>query len=299
MDWTIPVIILQLIFLEGILSIDNAAVLGALVTHLPSNKPIPWPHAMQKFGDAIHAILGNQRMAALRVGLLGAYVGRGAMLFMASLISRSPWLKVLGGLYLIKLAFDNLGSSELDDEDVEVRRNTDKTFWFVVINVEIADLVFSIDNVVAAVALSDKLWVVILGVFIGILFMRFAAGLFSYAVEREPILKNAAYLLVFNIGVEIFLEELGIYNVTDWQRFGISIGTLLICLAYAHLPWLHVFRPVLNWIAQGFAAFNEVITWALKPLFYLLGLVFKGLGRLFQQRPRPSLKAVDPPGEEE
>jgi tellurite resistance protein TerC len=61
------------------------------------------------------------------------------------------------------------------------------------------DLIFSIDNVVAAVSLSDKIWVVMLGVGIGILTMRFAAGVFSYAVEREPILQQAAYVLILNM----------------------------------------------------------------------------------------------------
>lgn len=54
-----------------------------------------------------------------------------------------------------------------------------------------------------AVSLSDKLWVVMLGVFIGILLMRFAY-LFSYVVEKLPIPKKAAYILVFNIGERSF-----------------------------------------------------------------------------------------------
>ena len=69
-----------------------------------------------------------------------------------------------------------------------------------ILNVELADLVFSLDNVVAAVSLSKDLWVVMLGVAIGILTMRFAAGLFARAVLKEPVLKYAAYLLVFPHG---------------------------------------------------------------------------------------------------
>ena len=86
--WPIFIIVLQLIFLEGILSIDNAAVIGALVAPLPDDRHVEWPKALQQFGAWLHPVLGNQRMAALRVGLLGAYVGRGAMLFMTSSL---PW----------------------------------------------------------------------------------------------------------------------------------------------------------------------------------------------------------------
>jgi len=107
--WPIVIIIVQLIFLEGILSIDNAAVIGALVTPLPDDKRVEWPHALQGFGKWLHPVLGNQRMAALRVGLLGAYLGRGAMLFMTSFLINNSWIKLIGAAYLIHLAFENLG----------------------------------------------------------------------------------------------------------------------------------------------------------------------------------------------
>ena len=94
MDWSIIIIILQLIFLEGILSIDNAAVLGAMVTPLPSDKAIPWPEGMGRFAHYLDPLLGNQRMAALRVGLLGAYLGRGLMLVLVSLVIHNPWIKL-------------------------------------------------------------------------------------------------------------------------------------------------------------------------------------------------------------
>jgi tellurite resistance protein TerC len=281
MDWTIPIIILQLILLEGLLSLDNAAVLGAMVINLPNDRPVEWPRPLQKVGDRMHGILGNQRTAALRVGLLGAYVGRGLMLLLASLIIHNPWLKIIGAAYLIRLAFENLGMAEESDADVEVRTVKATSFWGIVLTVEIADLVFSLDNVVAAVSLSDKLWVVIVGVGIGILFMRFAAGLFSYAVEREPVLREAAYLLIFNIGVELLAEELGGVVINDWLRFAISIGTILLALAYANFKFLHVLRPVLVWVAQGFSKINEVINWALVPVFALLGLLKNLIMRLF------------------
>lgn len=278
MDWSIPIIILQLIFLEGLLSIDNAAVLGAMVVPLPSDKPITWPRGMHKIGDALHPILGNQRLAALRVGLLGAYVGRGLMLLLASLVVRNPWLKILGAAYLIRLAFDNLGMAEAGEEDSHSRAVESKGFWAVVLTVELADLIFSLDNVVAAVSLSDKIWVVMLGVAIGILMMRFAAGWFSYAVEREPILKKAAYILILNIGIELMLSEIWGTEINDWLRFGVSISTILLCLAYAHIAVLRKLRPVLVWLAQGFANINEVVDWALVPVIGVVKLVFRLLG---------------------
>lgn len=271
----IVVIVLQLIFLEAILSIDNAAVLGAMVAHLPNDKPVHWPAALQPLGQASHRLLGNQRTAALRAGLLGAYLGRGLMLLLANLVIRNPWLRIVGAVYLLRLAFDNLGEAEPGEADAHTHPTEVRSFWNIVLTIELADLAFSLDNVVAAVALSDMLWVVMLGVALGILFMRFAAGWFSYAVEREPVLKPAAYLLVLNIGLTLLLEELYGLAIPDWFRFGMSVLIILLALLYAHVRPLRVLQPVLDWIAQGFANFNEVIDWALVPFQALARLIWR------------------------
>ncbi len=54
--WPILVIVLQLIFLEGILSIDNAAVIGALVSPLPDDQDVPWPGSFAKAWENIASI---------------------------------------------------------------------------------------------------------------------------------------------------------------------------------------------------------------------------------------------------
>ena len=276
----VVIIILQLIFLEGILSIDNAAVIGALVSPLPDNQPVVWPKFLERIGEWLHPLVGNQRLAALRVGLLGAYVGRGAMLFLTSFLINNSWIKIVGAAYLIHLAFNNLkdmsgGGSE---EDQDVRPIRVQSFWPTVLTVEITDLIFSIDNVVAAVSLSNKIWVVLVGVGIGILTMRFAAGIFSYAVTREPVLKQAAYILVFNIGVELILAEIWHIEISDLVRFGISASTILLALAYAHSPALQKFRFVLVWLAQGIGITTEFVDWIFAPLrglFHVFTGIFK------------------------
>jgi len=202
-------VIIQVIFLEGILSIDNAAVLGAMVSTLPKEEMVPWPGPLKRLGPPVHRLLGGQRSAALKVGLLGAYLGRGLMLVLANFVIHNHYLKILGAAYLIKLAFENLGEPEPGEEDqVKTGKLQGKGFWNVVLAVELADLAFSLDNVVAVVALSDNLPIIMFGVFMGILTMRFAAGIFTWLILKEPMLKPAAYLVVFNIGAELLLDEL-------------------------------------------------------------------------------------------
>lgn len=290
-------IIIQLIFLEGILSIDNAAVLGAMVSVLPNDKPVPYPRFLRVLQAFTDRVLGMQQMAALKVGLIGAYIGRGLMLLAASWVIHNPALQVVGALYLVKLAFNHLSAPDSPGEelDFEQQARRQRSFWIVVLNVELADLAFSIDNVVAAVALSDKLWIVMIGVALGIITMRFAAGAFTWMIRREPILETAAYIVVFNIGAELLLAEFAGLHLEAWQKFAISAGTLLLCVLYAHVRFLHVFAPVLRWIAEGMGNVNELINWALRPFVVLIKLVVRGITQivraLLPPHPHPETEA--------
>ena len=277
-DLSFIYIIVQVIFLEGILSIDNAAVLGAMVSVLPPKDMVPWPGPLKFLGPPVHRILGGQRSAALKVGLLGAYIGRGLMLVLANFVIHNHYLKILGAAYLIKLAFDNLGEPESGEGDqVRAKRMEGKSFWSVVIAVELADLAFSLDNVVAVVALSSNLYIVMFGVFIGIVTMRFAAGVFTWMILREPILKPAAYLVVFNIGAELLLDEFWGIEIGAALKFMISAGTLILFVVYAHIKPLHVFQPIFNWMGEGIANINELFDWVLVPVVLVVKILFKSI----------------------
>ncbi len=291
-------IIVQLIFLEGILSLDNAAALGAMVTRLPADASIPWPRALHGLGRLLDPILGKQRGAALKVGLLGAYVGRGLMLLVATIIIQNQWLRLIGGLYLLYLALNYLGElgHRLDNADApQPLPETPPNFWLVVLMVELADLAFSLDNVVAAVALSDQYWVVLIGVGIGILFMRFAATLFTRMISWEPRLETTAYLLIGAISIELLLDDLfhihfgtlvvgPLHINAEAQQFGVTLMIIGITLAFARVRWLQplnvIWRPLLVVCRVLLYPFQ----WLLWPVRALAGLV-GSLVRARQARP--------------
>ncbi len=304
-EWSAVLLILQLIYLEGILSIDNAAVLGAMVAHLPPHEVIPWPRALRFLRRPIHRFLGGQRLAALKVGLFGAYLGRGAMLFAAAWVIRNKWLLLLGGLYLIYLALSHFGAEAEVAEEKERGFRPARLklgFWSVVVNVELADLAFSLDNVVAAVALSREMWVVLTGVFLGIVTMRFAAGIFVRLIEREPLLEDAAYLLVMVIGLELLAEELLHIHFSHLAKFTISLSVLAVTLIYARTPAVRAFGARMRWLRHGLAVLNAAVGMVLRPV----GLVAHGLGRMAAfafgvtgvrraSRGAKSLSPADPP----
>jgi tellurite resistance protein TerC len=249
-DFAAVTIIIQLIFLESILSIDNAAVLGAMVAHLPNDRPTPWPRNLSGLLSRLDPLLGAQRDAALKVGLIGAYGGRALMLVLASIIIQLPWVHILGAMYLLYLGISHLGDrhrrGQEDAGAAALRRRGG--FWSVVLAIELADLAFSVDNVVAAVALSRDLWVVLIGVGIGILTMRFAASIFTRLIHWEPELETGAYLLLLFIGGKFLLETWLELHVGEYTQFGISLCILALTIIFARVralrPLLLIFRPI-------------------------------------------------------
>lgn len=273
MDLSALVIILQLIYLESVLSVDNAAVLAAMVRPLPRDEPIPWPSVLRFVARPAHRLLGGQRLAALKVGLLGAYVGRGAMLLVAASVIHNRWLLLVGGLYLIKLAVDHLGERPQGARTASLRGEEargERGFWGVVLAAELVDLAFSLDNVVAALGLSRELWVVMAGVFLGIVTMRVAAGVFSSLITRYPVLEATAYLLILVIGLELLAEDLFHIRLGDLAKFAISLGTVLLSLVYGQQPRLQQMGRRLMWVKRLLGYASLLFDTVLKPLSWML-----------------------------
>lgn len=202
-------IFLNIFLLEVILSIDNAAVLATMVKRLPE----------------------HQQKKALTYGLVGAYVFRGLALLFASLLIKVLWLKVVGGVYLMYLAWKSLyGKSEESVVGVRVA-----SFWGTVLMIELMDLVFSIDNVFAAVAFTDNLWLIWGGVFVGIISMRFASVGFIKLLEEIPVLEKIAYWVIGILGVRLilsfWLKDLNT-EMIDLLFSTLTLGAFLVPIIY-------------------------------------------------------------------
>ena len=176
-------IFLNIMILEIVLSIDNAAVLAAMVKELPK----------------------EQQKKALTYGIAGAYVFRGLALLFASVLIKLVWLKVAGGLYLMYLAYNALSTNvEQDGESkMTIKIPFLSALWSTIVAIEMMDLVFSIDNVFAAVAFTPNLWLICGGVFVGILAMRFATTKFVKVLEKNPILERVAYWVIGALGLKL------------------------------------------------------------------------------------------------
>ena len=236
-------IIALLVVLEGVLSIDNALVLGLLAKRLPK----------------------HQQKRALTYGLVGAFVFRLLAIAMASILLKAPIFKLIGGGYLIYVAVkhffferEDLEKEKIkigadghpilveeetgreltrveEEQEIEsrtpaptgvlervVRSRAHAAFWPTVFVIEMTDIAFAVDSIVAAIgvvgappaghpvgAAHPKLWVVLLGGFLGVVLMRFAAVLFIKLLDRFPRFETAAYLLVIVIGLKLCIDWAG------------------------------------------------------------------------------------------
>lgn len=187
-------IFLNLIIIESLLSVDNAAVLATMVKGLPK----------------------HQQGKALRYGILGAYFFRGLALVFASILMQFLWLKILGGIYLIFLAIEYFvrRKKHVEHEKVLEKKHSGfyrwlykhiGQFWATVTFIEIMDFTFSIDNVFAVVAFTDNLVLIWMGVFLGILAMRFVAQYFVKLINKYPFLEMMAFLVISILGIKLLL----------------------------------------------------------------------------------------------
>jgi YkoY family integral membrane protein len=214
------VTIALLVALEGLLSADNAMVLAVLVLGLPK----------------------AQQRKALRYGIVGAFAFRAAATLLAVYLISLGWVKLVGAAYLLYLVYRHFTGAENVDERRAVRRAQPwlglSAFWSTVVKVELTDLVFAIDSILVAVAMSPKLWVVLSGGILGIIMMRLVIGQLLALVERYPPLVDGAFIIISWVAFKLLVEYLHSagyvgFEIPKWLSLGLIVVIFGVALAYS------------------------------------------------------------------
>ena len=171
-----------LVALEGLLSADNAMVLAVLVLGLPQR---------------------DQRKA-LRYGIGGAFAFRITAILLAAYLIQIQFVMLIGAAYLLWLPYQHFTAHA----DAAARRQPKAAvswlglspFWSTVVKVELTDIVFAVDSILVAVAMSNKLWVIITGGIIGVIAMRLVIGQLLVLVNRYPALVDGAFIIIAWVG---------------------------------------------------------------------------------------------------
>ncbi|MHB1125336.1 MAG: TerC family protein [Bacillota bacterium] len=238
-------VLFVLIGLEGLLAADNALVLAIMVKHLPD----------------------ETRKKALFYGLAGAFVFRFISLLVISFLVNVWQVQAIGAIYLFFIAahhiFRRAAKHSVDkkeilqtlkQEDLNVKKGS--SFWMTVLKVEVADIAFAVDSILAAIALAvtlpntslprigdldgGKFLVIFAGGLIGLIIMRYAASFFVKILERKPGLEIAAFAIVGWVGVKLTVYTLshpavsvlseGFAKTPEWK---VLFYVVLILIAFA------------------------------------------------------------------
>jgi YkoY family integral membrane protein len=210
------VTIALLVVLEGLLSADNAMVLAVLVLGLP-------PH---------------QRQNALRYGILGAFAFRILATLLAAYVIQVSWVKLIGAAYLLYLPYDHFKPGH----DTNARRAIKparpwlglSAFWSTVARVELTDIVFAIDSILVAVAMSNKIWVIVTGGILGIVAMRLVIGQLLVIIQKYPALVDGAFVIIAWVGLKLLIEFMHDVDVIHWViPKWLSLGLIAVIFALA------------------------------------------------------------------
>lgn len=178
-----PLMLLVLIALEAVLSADNAIALATIAQGLPNQE---------------------EQRRALNAGLVIAYVLRILLIITASFILQYWQFELAGALYLLWLVGNYFLSPE--DEDNQHKSFEFNSFWQAIPLIAFTDLAFSLDSVTTAIAVADELWLIIAGGTIGVIALRFLAGLFIRWLDIFTHLKDAGFITVGLVGIRLLMR---------------------------------------------------------------------------------------------
>jgi YkoY family integral membrane protein len=212
-----------LVLLEGLLSADNALVLAILVLGLPR----------------------DQQRKALRYGMLGAFVFRGLATALAAYLIDVSWVKLVGAAYLLYLPYTHFFQGNDHGGDRSQHKPARpwlglSAFWGTVVKVELTDIVFALDSILVAVAMSSKLWVIITGGILGIIAMRMLIGKLLTVVQRYPPLVDGAFVIIAWVGIKLLIEYLHQLHyigfvIPKWLSLGLIV--VIFGSAYVYARW--------------------------------------------------------------
>lgn len=234
-------VLIVLIGLEGLLAADNAVVLAVMVRHL----------------DPV------RRKKALFYGLLGAFVFRVIAILLLVWLVQWWWVQALGALYLFYVSISHLlalrkNKEEPSEELAEKQKEKKQSgFWMTVLKVELADIAFAVDSILAAAAIALALpavggdffgvnagqyTVMLIGGLIGVIIMRFFANYFVELLAKRPSLEVAAFVIVGWVGVKLSVltlahEAVGIIpaefpHSTTWKIIFWAVMVIILLVGW-------------------------------------------------------------------
>ncbi len=205
--------------IECLLSVDNAVVLAAQTRVLPTLK---------------------EQEESLFYGIWGSYLFRFLIIGIGTYLINFWEIKVIGAAYLIYLVYRFFHNKFFGKRSKRKVRNRAagltgrKRFWSVVAQIEFMDIIFSVDSVLASLAISPNPVIVLIGGLIGIACMRGVAEIIMRLMRKIPELEPMAYVLIFIIAIKLFLTIPAIDIEIPSDIFGMFMLAVFVLTIIIH-----------------------------------------------------------------
>jgi len=210
------VALLQIVGLNIVLSGDNAVVIALAARALPP----------------------QQRRTAVMWGSAAAIVLRVALTMAAAKLLLLPYLKVIGAALLVYIGVQLLAPG---DEDAASDAGAPAGMFAAIRTILIADLVMSLDNVLAvAAAAKDDMVLLVVGLLMSIPLIGFGSTLLMTLMERWPLIVTIGGALLGWVAGDMAMSDPGIH---PWLE--------------SHAAWTHIALPVIG--AAAVLAFSKVL----------------------------------------
>ena len=189
LDWTTIAKVLEIGWINILLSGDNAVVIALACRALPE----------------------RQRKAGILLGAGVAVLLRIVFALVVATLMGLPFLRVVGALLLLWIAV-KLITDESDEADVAAH----DSLWKAVQTIAIADAVMSLDNVIAVAAVAKgNYWLFVFGLALSIPIVVIGAQLIMSLLSRFPVLVWAGAALLGWVAGEMFFGD---PKVLDWLQ---------------------------------------------------------------------------------
>jgi YjbE family integral membrane protein len=210
--------VFNIIVSDIVLAGDNAVVIAMAVRSLPPRE--------RKIGT----MLGAGVAVALRIVLT----------FFVAQLMNMPYLKLVGGILILWIAFKLLLDAGPQEEHGGKQAGG---LWHAMWIILVADITMSLDNVLAVAGASHgNLWLLIFGLGLSIPLVVGASGVLSKLMDRFPIIIVIGSAVLGRVGAEMIITDPVLENVfhfTQWQHWGVQIlgavGVVIAARAWQRL----------------------------------------------------------------
>lgn len=210
--------LLALAVLEIVLGVDNLVFISIAVSRLP---PMQRPRA-RKLGLALACLT--------RIGLLLSLAWLASMatplfLLFGKAISVRDLVLIAGGLFLlVKGTLEIHTSVEGHDEGEHIDTRPVAVFGYVIVQIAMIDIVFSLDSVITAVGMVSYVPVMVLAIVLAVVVMIFAADPVGEFIDAHPTLKMLALAFLILVGVALIADGMGYHIPRGYLYFAMAFS---------------------------------------------------------------------------